>query len=128
MRSGDTFIPKTSGGHLYVIIALHDGRFLAAYITTCRSNSDLTTLLHAGDHPFIQHPSCVAYGKVEKFTANSTAFTPHKPASPHLVERICEGILLSPRVSSGDKTPPRIEQPPPKVGGIEGRTESPYTG
>ena len=26
------------------------------------------------------------------------------------------------------KIPLEIEQPPPKVGGIEGRTESPYTG
>ena len=108
MQAGDTFL--LTGGriptpHLWVILwgpagAAH--AYLAVFLTTLRAHSDKTCVLAAGDHPFVRHPTAVAYRDVQRFTkerleeliANGTA-KPRQAVEPAVLERLRAGFFAS---------------------------------
>lgn len=80
MNGGDTFRipqPGTSlDSHLWIVIsdpAVDDERILIVNFTTLRPDSDQACILVAGEHPFVQHQTCVNYGgaKVVKRPSSS---------------------------------------------------------
>ena len=72
-RLGDAFMLRKRGQeieHLWVLVtralpeigeAIKNGEAIMVNITTQREHSDTTTVLNAGDHPFIDRPSVVFY-------------------------------------------------------------------
>lgn len=76
--------------------------FLAAYFTTLRSHSDRTCVITPGEHPFVQHDTCVAYSETRRITAErlrvlvrSRQAIAKEPVSPELLRRIREGLFAS---------------------------------
>jgi hypothetical protein len=107
-RAGDTFL--LTGGHvptphLWVVLWGPAGpadAYLAAHFTTLRAYSDRTCILEPGDHPFVRHPTSVAYRDVLRWTdsrltqliADGIA-KPRQPLSPAVLERIRSGFFAS---------------------------------
>ena len=109
-RAGDTFLLTRGTGevpHLWVILWGPAGgaqAFLAVYLTTLRAHSDRSCILVQGEHPFIQHDTAVAYGAVQRWTAekldelvaNGVA-RPRQPVSIPVLERLRSGFFASQR-------------------------------
>lgn len=93
--------------HLWVILWGPAGvarAFLAVYLTTLRSHSDRSCILAAGEHPFIQHDTAVAYGAVQRWTDEKLAelvargvAKPRPPVSPAVLDRLRAGFFASQR-------------------------------
>ncbi len=63
---GLTFEWRDSSGkeHLYVVISKPENHaVLVVNITTQNRFSDTSCILQPGDHPFIRHESCIAWGR-----------------------------------------------------------------
>lgn len=93
--------------HLYVVVTPPDGdppRVVIASVTSKRSHSDTTTILLPPDHPWINRPSVVNYGKatlvrVDYLLAQikDNIADVHRPLKPEKLEIIQQGILKSKR-------------------------------
>ncbi|WP_435008693.1 hypothetical protein P12x_005897 [Tundrisphaera lichenicola] len=107
MKPGDTFRPADPSVdiHLWVIISDPDqdpNRVLIVSLTTFKPKKESVCLLHPGDHPFIRHPTCVAYNlanapslaQLEGARA-SGRLIPDIPVSEAVLRRIREGAALS---------------------------------
>ncbi|MCD6672662.1 MAG: hypothetical protein LT106_07390 [Burkholderiaceae bacterium] len=73
-------------------------------VTTIRSGipHDTACELHAGDHPFIRHPSYIAYRHMRVDASAHTAemvmrglWKPHERCSPELLARVIAGARVS---------------------------------
>lgn len=108
--AGDTFLLTRGTGatpHLWVILWGPVGAaraFLAVYLTTLRGHSDRSCILTAGEHPFIQHDTAVAYGAVQRWTEERLTelvgegiAKPRQPVSPAVLERLRVGFFVSAR-------------------------------
>jgi hypothetical protein len=109
-QAGDTFL--LTGGHvptphLWAILwgpAGPAGAYLAVHFTTLRPYSDRSCILDQGDHPFVRHPTSVAYRDVLRWTderltqliADGIA-RPRQPLAPAVLERIRGSFFASPR-------------------------------
>lgn len=66
MELGDTFYPLTPvvKEHLWIVVTdpqLHHGQLAMVNVTSHRHGVDESCLLNEEDHPFIRHPSVIAY-------------------------------------------------------------------
>ena len=109
-RAGDTFLLTRGTGevpHLWVILWGPAGgaqAFLSAYLTTLRAHSDRSCILNRGEHPFLQHETAVAYGAVQRWTAErldelvaASIARPRPPVSAAVLQRLRAGFFASPR-------------------------------
>lgn len=109
-RAGDTFLLTRGTGevpHLWVILWGPAGpaqAFLSVYLTTLRGHSDRSCVLAAGEHPFIQHDTAVAYGAVQRWTKEkldelvAQGIARHRqPVSAQVLERLRAGFFASAR-------------------------------
>lgn len=111
IHAGATLLMDTFGGlHLHII--LNDPVVLQSYgnqpqvllasVTSIKPGKqhDSTVVLNIGDHPFIEHPSYIAYSfaDIKPATIVAKLGTGHEPISEQLLERIICGAFLSPKV------------------------------
>lgn len=92
---------RTLPVHLWVIIsdpAQDPNDVLIVNLTSWRSDHDQTCILRVGDHPWIQHDSCVNYPAAKvtslgmlKMLLGKSLITPKDPFAPAVLERIREG-------------------------------------
>jgi hypothetical protein len=76
-----------------------DGCFIAVSVTSLRRNSETLVTLRAGDHPFIQHDSVIAYryseicwvASIEAAIASGTARL-REPLDPQHLAKIQAGL------------------------------------
>ena len=109
VSSGNTYILTRATGstpHLWVVLCDPAGprqEVVIVSLTTYRPHSDDTVVLQPGDHPFVQHPTCVYYSDARVTTVSNLeaairqrqAFErEHMDAA--LVERIRAGLYRSP--------------------------------
>jgi hypothetical protein len=111
VKSGDTFTlkDKSVDSHLWIIVsdpAVDAERVLFVSMTSYDVTKEKVCLLDVGDHPFIKHRTCIAYdfAKVAPLKAlvalrDQGQLTVSQPVSDELLERICQGISLSRRIS-----------------------------
>jgi hypothetical protein len=107
MCTGDTYLisfEHVPTPHLWILAAgpFADGQVVLVSITTLRRGKDQTVVLQPGDHPFVQHPSCVFYqdamivqaARLEEWIAGEIA-TPLAPCSAKLLKLVCDGFGAS---------------------------------
>jgi hypothetical protein len=108
MRAGDTFVISFDHvgptPHLWILAAGPDaeGRIVLVSITTLRRGKDQTVVLQSGDHPFVEHPSCVFYqdamiadaSRLEDWIAGDLA-KPFEPCSAELLKLVRDGFNAS---------------------------------
>ena len=97
--------PGQDAEHLWVLITAPDPathEAIMVNITTRRPHSDTTTILNAGDHPFIQKPSLVFYSdarivdtRLLDQAIQRGAYRSHAAFSPQVLARIQAGVAAS---------------------------------
>lgn len=103
--AGDSFILKGHGqrtAHLWGPAGPADA-FIAVSFTTLKPHKDRTCVVGVGEHPFVQHETCVMYSDARRITreklvaafASRSAF-PQARLSPELLDRVRAGLLASP--------------------------------
>lgn len=112
--AGNTLLVPSgrSGMHLFVLTlgpVVLSGygqaqQVLMASATTVREGipHDPSCILDAGDHPFIQHRSYIAYRYARVDAAShiesmvsASSWVPQAPCSPELLQRVVEGMRVS---------------------------------
>jgi hypothetical protein len=105
---GNTFLIEDEDGydcHLCIVITPPAyGEVVIVSITTERARSERLVRLQKGDHPFLDHPSVIAYAysrvttveEIEIAVKSGTAI-PRPDASAKLVQRAQDGLLESDR-------------------------------
>lgn len=107
MKAGDTFF--LAGGaadrHLRVVIsdpAIDPERVLFVSLTSYDFTKEDVCLLDVGDHPFVKHKTCVAYGDAREAPLGALIqlrdagqLRPNEPVSLGLLDRIRRGVSLS---------------------------------
>jgi hypothetical protein len=104
---GDTFLigddEDPENFHLWVVATPPSGgEVVTVCVTTRRAKSETLVVLKAGDHPFIQHESVIAYSysrirevdEIEAAIANKTA-KKREPVTDALLKRVQSGLLDS---------------------------------
>jgi hypothetical protein len=108
LKRGNTYFDRGVNGHLWIILAGpdNDGVVVVVSITTRRAKSDLTTICAAGDHPFIERASVVAYSYAQELVATEIecniktgVFQLREDCSDALLDRIAKGLIASNRAS-----------------------------
>jgi hypothetical protein len=104
---GDSFMlakPGCSTEHLWVLVCAPDrvGDAIMVNVTTQRSNSETTTVLQPGEHPFIVHPSVVFYADARivdvqqlRLAIESGVARPYPRFSAGVLKRIQHGLTVS---------------------------------
>lgn len=112
MKSGDTFFlqNKAVDGHLWVVISdpgLDGDRVLFVSMTSYDITKENACLIDVGEHPFVQHKTCIAYDfarvttlEVLKNLEDQGHLRRNVPISAELLERIRQGVSLSRRVEN----------------------------
>jgi hypothetical protein len=110
MNAGDTFFLwiKAAEKHLWVVVSDPDafpGAVLIANLTTHTCDQEDVCLLDAGEHPYIRHKTCVAYGRAKRTTRDDLCrlrdagkIDMQGPVSPEVLQRILIGASLSRRI------------------------------
>jgi hypothetical protein len=107
MKAGDTFF--LAGGaadrHLRVIISdpsIDAERVLFVSMTSYDVTKEDVCLIDIGDHPFVQHKTCIAYADAREAPLESLIklrdaghLRPAEPVSAELLARIRQGVSLS---------------------------------
>jgi len=103
LNCGDTFYAADTEDdepHLCIIITPPEaGDVVVVSVTTRRRKSETLVCLNVGDHPFIKHPSVIAYAysritsvdEIELAIKSGNAKT-REPVSPELLKRIRAGL------------------------------------
>jgi len=72
--------------------------------TTCRSHSDATVVLKAGEHPFVRHDTVVNYQDARRTDSQSLikactqgVISKHEPCDSLVLKKIQRGFAKSPR-------------------------------
>jgi hypothetical protein len=114
---GDSFMlpkPGHETEHLWVLItnpdpATHEA--IMVNVTTQRPHSDTTTILNAGDHPFVQKPSVIFYAdarvvdtRLLDAAVQRGAYAGHAAFQPAVIARIQAGVTASPFMAKKIKT------------------------
>ena len=97
MEAGDTFKYGQRGGHLWVVVSnptASPAHVLIVNMTTDRG-IDRSCILNVGDHPFVEHTTCIRYDmarivandELERFVASNTIQL-NEPVSADILERI----------------------------------------
>ena len=105
VSGGDTFLPAKPYNHLYVVISdpAKDGsRVLLVSLTTFKPKEETCCMVNKGEHPFVQHRSCVRYkdarvASVSELTKllQGSLLTKHESVSAELLARIRAGACQS---------------------------------
>jgi hypothetical protein len=107
MKAGDTFF--LAGGaadrHLRVVISdpsIDAERVLFVSMTSYDITKEDVCLLDVGDHPFVQHKTCIAYADAREAPLDALLklrdaghLRPSEPVSMELLARIRRGVSLS---------------------------------
>jgi hypothetical protein len=114
VSGGDTLIipaPGTSfDSHLWIVLSdpTRDHFVLLVNLTSYRADKDDACILDVGDHPFIQHRSCVNYAKVKHIAVaqleailKMPAVERREPLSAEVLRRIREGAGKSKFIELG---------------------------
>ena len=113
MKAGDTFLLENRAvdGHLWVVISdpgLDGDRVLFVSMTCYDITKENACLINVGEHPFVQHKTCIAYDFARVATLemlNNLEDQGHLrrnvPISAELLERIRQGVSLSRRIEYG---------------------------
>ena len=99
-------IPSGAVKHLFVMLTSPstDGLVVIANLTSIRVGlyHDPSCVVVSGDHPFVSHPSYIAYSRARIVTSRSLShgvasgdFVPRQRVDDVLFERICKGALAS---------------------------------
>ncbi len=113
MKAGDTFRipqPGTSlDSHLWVVIsdpAIDSKEILIVNFTSLRADSETACVLAVGEHPFVQHATCVNYRGAKVVSAidiqmllNAGSLQAHASVSAAILQRIRDGAANSVRMS-----------------------------
>jgi hypothetical protein len=110
MNAGDTFFIRGEEPveHLWVIVSdpeIDAQKVLIVHITTFEEYKEDVCLLDVGDHPRIQHPTCIAYdqsrvtslAKLHELSTNRQIVF-QAPMHPKILERIRSGANDSQRI------------------------------
>lgn len=105
---GDSFMlpkPGQETEHLWVLItnpdpATHEA--IMVNVTTQRPHSDTTTILNAGDHPFVQKPSVIFFADARMVdtrlldaAVRRGAYNAHAAFQTRVILKIQSGLLAS---------------------------------
>jgi hypothetical protein len=114
---GDSFMlpkPGLTTEHLWVLITKPHPQTCEAImvnVTTQRPHSDTTTILHPGDHPFVQKPSVIFYAdarivdtRLLDQALQNGAYQSHAVFEPTVMTRIQAGVAASPFTPKKIKT------------------------
>jgi hypothetical protein len=109
MQAGDTFLPDAGGSHLWVVLSDPDAnpdKVLLVSLTTWNEHKEQTCIVNRGEHEWVTHRSCVAYGMARIVTRqqlvdgrNSGALRVQAPLAAALLQRIRERAGDSERLS-----------------------------
>lgn len=103
MKPGDTFLilAEAPKRHLWVILSdpgVNPMQVVFVSVTSWTAKQDQTCIIDAGEHPFIQHRSCVAYrmARCETLSRLEALERRHgiqrkEPLSPVLLRRVLYG-------------------------------------
>jgi hypothetical protein len=102
-KKGTLLIPTGNTKHLFVVVTdkCKADSHLLINITSVHPGMkhDETTIIEAGEHPFIKHQSYVEYRRAEIFQAAwltkmvaGKVYTAHSDASEELLQAIVDGI------------------------------------
>jgi hypothetical protein len=106
LECGDTFLTgddDDEGYHLWIVLTPpSEGEVVTVSVTTLRKRSEKLVVLQAGEHPFIGHPSVVAYAyarirtvqTIETAIVNGTA-KKREPVSRALLKKVRAGLVDS---------------------------------
>jgi hypothetical protein len=110
MRAGDTFFlwDKAADIHLWVIFTDTDAypdTVLIVSLTTYTVDQEDTCIIGVGEHTFVRHETCVAYGRTKKTSRQALCalrdcgrIVMQDPVSPEIVNRIRQGASRSRRI------------------------------
>lgn len=107
---GGLLVPYNEQPHLWVVMndECPDGQCLLLMITTIYETrkTDTTCVLNVGDHPFIKHPSYIAYRLAQLSRADHVRkmlakkyYVSKEDFDVPVFDRIAEGIFQSDRVT-----------------------------
>ncbi len=91
-----------------------DGKAVGVNVTTRQTYSELTVIVNAGEHPFVNHESVINYRDARiidvKAVEAAIAFKPrnfvcksHSPCSPVFLKKVQDGMLKSKNVEKAIK-------------------------
>jgi len=92
VSAGDTFLVVHPFNHLYVVCsdpAIDSTQILLVSVTTFRPKEETCCILTAGEHPFVQHRSCIRYRDAR--IASAGELVRREPVSGELLARIRDG-------------------------------------
>jgi hypothetical protein len=106
VQAGDTFVlVGAADRHLWVILSdpgLDPDRVLFVSLTSHDVTKEDVCLIAAGEHPFVQHQTCVFYEDIREAPLavldrlrDSGRLQPREPVSADLLDRIRRGVSLS---------------------------------
>src|SRR5262249_45097975 len=107
MKAGDTFFLAGAAAdrHLRVIISdpeIDPNRVLFVTMTSFDVTKEDVCLLDIGDHPFVQHKTCIAYADAREASLEALVklrdvghLRTAEPVSSEVLERIRRGVSLS---------------------------------
>lgn len=103
MRAGDSFLilAELPHPHLWVILSdpeLDEDEVLYIHVTSWERKSDPACPLGVGDHPFIDHPSCLHYRAAR---CDSLAYLETRKASGGHQERVAVSAAVLGRMREG---------------------------
>jgi len=101
VSAGDTFLVAQPFNHLYVVCSdprIDTSKVLLVSFTTFRIKEEKCCMVERGEHPFIQHKSCIRYrdAKTASIDAivrlvNANQMKRREPVSEDLLARIRKG-------------------------------------
>ncbi|MEI7836536.1 MAG: hypothetical protein WCK05_08995 [Planctomycetota bacterium] len=105
---GDTLFFK---GHLFVVLSNSDydaGHIVLGMFTTWEAYKDPSCILHPGDHPFLDHDTCVDYQTAPLLSAKELddqiragQMTRREKLSQSVLERVLSGAGKTQRIPNG---------------------------
>ena len=111
MEAGDTF-RYGRATHLWVVVSnprVDPGRVVVVNMSTDRG-VDRSCILSPGDHPFVEHPTCMRYDMARIVTdadlerhVSSNAIRLQEPVSKAVLERIRQGAAATDLIAFGCK-------------------------
>jgi hypothetical protein len=111
MKAGDTFFlwDKAADIHLWVVFTdpeLHPDLVLIVSLTTYTVDQENVCIINAGEHPWVRHKTCVAYGRTTKTSMRSLCelrdsgkIIINIPVSQEIVDRIRLGASKSRKIA-----------------------------
>lgn len=111
IRVGTTFHfnDRLNEGHLFLIISSPSyPQVVVVNMTTPKRFSDTSCLLNKGDHPFVEHETCIAYEYAEIISTielqekeSCKVISIQEPLSSQLLIRIWEGAAMTQHLPLG---------------------------